>query len=110
MNDDLKEGDALWKLLGSAPACSPSPFFARNILRSVRAREVRGERPTLLFRLIKTAAFALLLLGFSFSILNSPRAKSIPPELVEYFDMASGLDQLTFVYDLTPEIFAGKSL
>jgi hypothetical protein len=110
MNDDLKEGDALWKLLGRTPACSPSPFFARNTLRSVRACGARGESPTLLFRLIKTAAFALLLLGFSSSILNSPRAKSIPPELVEYFDMASGLDQLTFVYDLTPEIFAGKSL
>lgn len=110
MNDDLKEGDALWKLLGSAPASSPSPFFARNILRSIRSCKAQRETSSRLLRFLKIAAFALLLLGFSISILNSPRRDPIPPELVEYFDMASGLDQLTFVYDLTPEIFAERSL
>ena len=110
MNDDLEKGDALWKLLGSAPKCSPSPFFARNVLRSVRTDTARQERPFFLFRLIGASAFALLLFGFSLSFLNSSRPKTIPAELVEYFDMAAGLDQLTFVDDLTAENFARRSL
>jgi hypothetical protein len=110
MNDDLEKGDALWNLMGRAPKCSPSPFFARNVVRSVRADAALRERPFFLFRLINAAAFALLLFGFSFSILNSPRPKTIPAELVEYFDMAAGLDQLTFVDELTPENFTRRSL
>lgn len=110
MNDDLEQGDALWKLLSSGPKCSPSPFFARNIIRSVRAEAAKRESPSFLFHLINAAAFAILLLGFSLSILDSPREKTIPAELVEYFDMAAGLDQLTFVDDLTAENFARRSL
>jgi hypothetical protein len=110
MNDDLEKGDALWKLLGSAPKCSPSPYFARNVLRSVRTDAALRERPSFLFRLISAAAFALLLFGFGLSFLDSPRPKTIPAELVEYFDMAAGLDQLKFVDDLTPENFARRSL
>ncbi len=110
MNDDLEKGDALWKLLGSAPKCSPAPFFARNILRTVRTDAAMRQRPFFFFRLIGAAAFALLLFGFSLSFLSSPRTKTIPAELVEYFDMAAGLDQLTFVDDLTAENFARRSL
>ncbi len=110
MNDDLEEGDVLWKLLGRASKSSPSPFFARNILRSVRADATRQGSPSFLFRLINAAAFAILLLGFSLSILSSPHEKPIPAELVEYFDMAAGIDQLTFVEDLTVENFARMSL
>lgn len=110
MNEDLEDGDALWKLLGRASKCSPSPYFARNILRSVRTDAARRENPSFLFRLINPAAFVILLLGFSLSILNSPHEKPIPAELVECFDMAAGLDQLTSVEDLTVENFARMSL
>jgi hypothetical protein len=110
MNDNLPEKDALWDLLGRArPTAAPSPFFARNVLRSIRHLTPTPAIPAFVLRWITAPAFAILLLGFSFSLLHSPKTK-VPAELVEYFDIAAGLDQLAIVEDLTISNFAANSL
>ena len=109
MNDDLTEKNALWNLLGHArPNPVPSPFFARNILRSIRDLAPAPAIPTFLLRWINISAFAILVIGFSLSLLHSPQPR-VPVELVEYFDIAAGLDRLTIVEDLTISNFAVNS-
>ena len=110
MNNDLPEKDALWDLLGRArPTAAPSPFFARNVLRSIRLNAPATAIPALVLRWITAPAFAILLLGFSLSLLDSPR-NQVPAELVEYFDIAAGLDQLAVVEEITISNFAAGSL
>lgn len=110
MNDDVQEDDALWSLLGRAREVSPSPFFARNVLRSIRSAPSERIVTFSFFRLIHAFAFAVLLLGFSLSLLDSRRDAHIPFEVVEYFDLAAGLDQLARIEEVTPENFAEKPL
>ena len=110
MNDDLTEKDALWELLGRArPTAAPSAFFARNVLRSIRHNAPPSTIPGFVLRWITAPAFAILLLGFSLSLLYSPQPQ-VPAELVEFFDIAAGLDQLAIVEDLTISNFAASSL
>ena len=110
MNNDLPEKDALWDLLGRArPVAAPSPFFARNVLRSIRQKSPAKSVSAFFLRWITATAFAILLLGFSLSLLHSPQPR-VPAELVEYFDIAAGLDQLAIVEDLTISNFAASSL
>ena len=108
MKNDLPEKDELWNLLGRTHTASPSPFFARNVLRSIR-HLTPAVIPPFILRWINVSAFAILLLGFSLSLLQ-PQKPQIPPELVEYFDIAAGLDQLALVEDLTISNFAANSL
>jgi hypothetical protein len=110
MNDDLTEKDALWELLGRArPTSAPSTFFARNVLRSIRHNTPPSTIPSFVLRWITAPAFAILLAGFSLSLLHSPQPQ-VPAELVEFFDIAAGLDQLAIVEDLTISNFAANSL
>ena len=109
MRNDLPENDELWNLLGRARTASPSPFFARNVLRSIRHLTPAPAIPPFILRWINASAFATLLLGFSLSLLHSP-PHQVPAELVEYFDIAAGLDQLALVEDLTLSNFAANSL
>jgi hypothetical protein len=109
MKNNLPENDELWSLLGRADTASPSPFFARNVLRSIRHLTPAPAIPPFILRWINVSAFAILLLGFSLSLLQ-PQKPQIPPELVEYFDIAAGLDQLALVEDLTISNFAANSL
>jgi hypothetical protein len=51
----------------------------------------------------------ILLLGFTLSLIH-PQKNQVPPELVEYFDIAAGLDQLASAEDLSPNHFATSSL
>ena len=110
MNDDLQEDDALWHLLGRARKATPSPFFVRNVLRSVRSAS--PDRPSVFsfLRLIQAAAFAVILAGFGLSLFDSRRDSQVPFEIVEYFDLAAGLDQLALIEELTPESFAMRPL
>ena len=110
MNDNLPEKDDLWDLLGRArPPAAPSLFFARNVLRSIRHNAPPSTIPSFVLRWITAPAFAVLLLGFSLSLLHSPQPK-VPAELVEFFDIAAGLDQLAIVEDLTISNFSANSL
>jgi len=108
--NELPENDALWNLLAHARKTEPSPFFARNVLRTVRQLNPQSAVPARLLRWINAAAFAILLAGFSVTLLQSTRKTRIPNEIVEYFDLAAGLDQLTFAEDVTPANFVHNSL
>lgn len=105
MKDNLAENDELWNLLGRGPKTTPSPFFARNVMRSVRNLTPAPPLPRFILPWLQAAALALLVLGFSIS-LTHPKKSQIPPELVEYFDIAAGLDQLAVADDLSPQHFS----
>ena len=109
MKDDLAENDELWNLLGQAPKTTPSPFFARNVLRSVRKLSPAPTIPRFFLPWLQAAALSILLLGFTLSLIH-PQKNQVPPELVEYFDIAAGLDQLALAEDLFPNHFATSSL
>jgi hypothetical protein len=109
MKDDLAENDELWNLLGQARKTTPSPFFARNVLRSVRSLSPAPTIPRLFLPWLQAAAMTILLLGFTLSLIH-PQKNQVPPELVEYFDIAAGLDQLAFAEDLSSNHFATSSL
>ena len=109
MNHDLPENDELWNLLGRARTASPSPFFARNVVRSIRHLTPAPAITPFILRWINAAVFAVLLLGFGLSLI-APQKTQVPAELVEYFDIAAGLDQLALVEDLTISNFAASSL
>ncbi len=103
MKDDFPENDPLWDLLGKAIHREPSPFFARNVLREIR----QPAKPSwFLPRWLAPAAFAILAIGFAFSLIESPRSP-MTPELAEYFDKAANLDQLAPTVDFTPAHLAG---
>ena len=75
MNTD--EQDDLWRLLGRAKAPSVSPFFSRNVLRTIR--EEKQEKPGLLawfhWRWLALSASACVLLvasGVSLNRLSQP--------------------------------------
>ena len=108
--NDLPENDALWNLLGHSRQTEPSPFFARNVLRTVRHLNPQSAVTASLLRWMNAAAFAIFLMGFSITLLQSTRKTHIPNDLVEYFDLAAGLDQLTLVEDVTPANFVHNSL
>jgi len=109
MNSDEK--DDLWHLLGKAKQVNPSPFFARNILREIRAT----SKPSLLASLVaalchklprksatasgrryshwltptaSACALILILLGLQFTVI-SPRPKD--REIIQQL-AASGSD------------------
>ena len=109
MNKEFSENEALWNLLGNASRPLVSPFFARNVMRSVRNLSRETIIPPFLLPWVGAAALILIILGFSLSLPVSSPSK-IPVELVEYFDIAAGLDQLAVVEDAGPSIFAPARL
>lgn len=71
----------LWDLLGQAIAPKASPFFARNVVRQVRAESesARPRRSWLLWRiLVPATGAALLALGATIFIRNSPSPYAQP--------------------------------
>jgi hypothetical protein len=109
MKDDLAENDELWNLLGHAPKTTHSPFFARNVLRSVRNLSPAPLLPRFILPWLQAAALSILLLGFTLSLIH-PQKSQVPPELVEYFDIAAGLDQLASAEEFSPDNFGTSSL
>lgn len=110
MINNPEEDDALWRLLGNASQSAPSPFFARNVIREVRTTARKREKHPFVFSFIQAVAFAIVLVGFGLSLLETPDEVPIPAHLVEYFDLAAGIDQFTRVEDLTPESFTKHAL
>lgn len=53
-----QDDPALWELLGKAPSRPVSPFFARDVIRAVRARESLWEHVQNVFRVRKVVVLA----------------------------------------------------
>lgn len=88
-----EEDPQLWDLLGRSKAPTPSAFFARNVVRVVRAHSAKGYRLGWLNvrRLVPalSGAAAVALAAFSFQILHHHRAPepgfaSIEPQEAEF--------------------------
>jgi hypothetical protein len=48
MNDDFRENDPLWELLGKAPPRPASTAFSRNVIRAIRTQDSPAqEKPFL---------------------------------------------------------------
>lgn len=78
---DRDEDRQLWELLGEAGAPKVSPFFARNVVRRVRAESesARSRASWLRWRiLVPTAAAAVLALSATIFMRNSPSPYSQP--------------------------------
>lgn len=89
-----EDDQELWDLLGKAEPTEISPFFARNVLRSLR--EKRGWReklaPWLSWRRLiplTGVALAVLVSGLAFhSPVRPPASPDNPPEVVAQLDPA----------------------
>lgn len=88
-----EEDPQLWDLLGRSEAPTPSPFFARNVVRVVRTHSARGRLISWLNarRLIPalSAAAAMVIAVFSFQVLHHRRSPepgfaSIEPQDAEF--------------------------
>ena len=51
---DRKDDNELWDILGRVPEPTLSPFFARNVVRSVRQEATRFDRMRRLVQLAQT--------------------------------------------------------
>jgi hypothetical protein len=112
MDDDFRENDPLWDLLGKArqPA-RPSPFFSRNVLRRVR-EERPAPAPRWMPRWLAPAALALLVGGFAASLAWMPgdhQSAGTGAEWIAYFDAAAGIDDLVPPLEFTMASFTGES-
>jgi anti-sigma-K factor RskA len=65
---DRKDDKQLWDILGRVPEPTLSPFFARNVVRSVRREANRFERMSSWFswrRLAAASAVVVLVIGMA---------------------------------------------
>src|SRR5438105_13692757 len=88
MGMNREEDPQLWDLLGRSKGAAPSSFFARNVVRAVRAEipERHGLTGWLSRRLVPafSAAAAIAIAVFTFQVLHhqvSPRLGSITVEV-----------------------------
>jgi hypothetical protein len=96
-----EEDPQLWDLLGRSKGATPSPFFARNVVRAVRAEIPERDGVGAWFNLRRlvpafSAAAALAIALFTFQVLHhqvSPRRGSITVE-VQDPEVAADLDLL----------------
>ena len=104
MNKEIPENDALWRLLGHARKPSAYPFFARNVLRTIRES---SEKKTFLsgfwVRWISVAATACLTIGFTLSL--AKQSAPLNANAIEIFDQAAGLNDLSQVPEITIQSF-----
>jgi len=104
VNKEIPENDALWRLLGHARKPSASPFFARNVLRTIR--ESSKKKPSLSafwVRWISLAATACLTIGFTLSL--AQQSTPLNANAIEIFDQAAGLNDLSQVPEITIQSF-----
>jgi hypothetical protein len=100
MNRD--EDPQLWDLLGRSEGPTPSPFFARNVVRTVRGQSGKREGLIAWFslrRLVPTlsAAAAVAIAAFAFQTLHhqreSPR-RGLASAEIQDAELAADLDLL----------------
>lgn len=103
---DFDSKDPLWKLLGQARTTEPSPFFARNVLRTLRGLESRPGFWQRIFthpaRLAFAGAACVLIAVVSGSLLHE--GPSVEPSLsagtTETFDPASEMAAVEYLGQL----------
>jgi hypothetical protein len=102
---DEWKADDLWDLLGHAGPVSVSPFFSRNVLRSLRQAPARPLIPVFALRWLAGGALALLTAGFFLNLGDFQPAASLasgkPADFAAAFDEAAGLNSLAAVEDVS---------
>lgn len=103
MHND-EEQDVLWDLLGQARPTGVSPYFARNVLRTLRrnnpSRDSAWSWPTLLRWVLPASGLAALLLGWT-ALQWNQEAQS-QKEFAAEFNAAAELSPLVAVDNSTP--------
>lgn len=91
-----EEHDALWELLGQARPTEVSPYFSRNVLRTLRQSQAsrRAPWPALLRWLLPASALAALLLGWTAMQWNQHEKEQA---FAEAFNAAANLSSLVAV-------------
>jgi hypothetical protein len=102
MGMNREEDPQLWDLLGRSKGVAPSPFFARNVVRAVRAEIPERHSLTTWFNLgrlvtaFSAAAAAVAIALFTFQVLHhqgSPH-RGLTTAEVQDSDVAADLDLL----------------
>ena len=75
MGMNREEDPQLWDLLGRAKSATPSPFFARNVVRAVRGQSGNRERLFAWFSLRRlipalSTVVAVVVTAFTFQVLH----------------------------------------
>jgi hypothetical protein len=83
MDMNRNEDPQLWDLLGRSKGSTPSPFFARNVVRVVRSESEKGQGLSAWFslrRLVPTlsAAAAVAIAAFTVQVLHHQNRSSQP--------------------------------
>jgi hypothetical protein len=102
---DPEDDKELWDVLGRVPGPKLSPFFARNVLRSVRQEGTRFERMRRWFswrRLAAASAVVIVAIGMAMATHQPPsqsRAANDPDVVVakidpQDYDVVADLDEL----------------
>jgi hypothetical protein len=100
-----EDDEQLWDLLGQAQAPAPSPFFARNVLRTIRQRPVVLQSVRQWFRLGRlvpaaTVAVALMVAVFVARVPSQPGVAALndsdPVTKIDPqdYDVVADLDEL----------------
>jgi len=96
-----EEDPPLWDLLGRAKGAAPSPFFARNVVRTVRAEIPERHGLTGWFNLRRlapafSAAAAVAIAAFTFQVLHQQGSthRGLTTVEVQDSDVAADLDLL----------------
>src|SRR4029453_11193748 len=101
---DREDDKKLWDILGRIPEPTLSPFFARNVVRSVRQEATRFDRMRSWFswrRLAAASAVVIVVIGMTVPTHHpaSHRAAANDPDVVakidpQDYDVVADLDEL----------------
>jgi len=101
MGMNREEDPQLWDLLGRSKGAAPSPFFARNVVRAVRAQIPERQRLTGWSNLRRlaaafSAAAAVAIAAFTFQVLHHQGSahRGLTTVEVQDSDVAADLDLL----------------
>ena len=101
MKDEWKNDD-LWELLGHAKPVSVSPFFARNVLRTLRQAPASSPVPAFVLRWLAVGSLAVLTAGFFLNLEASGSMSSGESmDFTVIFDEAAGLNSLLAVEEVS---------
>jgi len=101
MNKD-EEKDALWDLLGQVREPTVSPYFARNVLRTMRQDQAarKWSWPSILRWVLPASGVAAVLIGWT--ALQWRQDQQEQKEFAATFDAAAELSSLVVVGTMAP--------